>query len=292
MRKEIIIAAKLREAVFKGVGKGKERGDRMNKSSKRRLCMFCGQSGVTREHVWPSWLHTIFSDCGTTHVVHSERPSGNRIYHDSLLSTTVKIVCSKCNNGWMSRLEQDSMNILSGMIQGIKSQLDIRNQKLVSLWCIKTGIILDHISSPSVIPMKHGELIFLNRRPIDYCHIWVTSCTVTEPPFSHYLQPLAPKIEDKVFSAYLQTFRIGEFTAQILWSESQQAVDSVAVGKDSLIHTHIWPPCNDIVEWPKTRFNSLEEHEMFERRIVPPPYNSATTEWDKVTQTVTNNYFF
>jgi hypothetical protein len=111
---------------------------------------------------------------------------------------------------------------------------------------------------------------------------------VTEPVMSHFLQPLAPKIEGNTFSAYLQTFRIGALSVQILWSESQLAVDMVASYPDSQDHTHIWPLSNSAVEWPRTRITTLEEQEIFERRIIPPPYESATTVWDKKSKTITN----
>lgn len=251
----------------------------MSQTNTKRLCIFCGQQGVTKEHVWPLWLRSIFADCGSTHIIHSERVSGNRNYHSKLLSTTVRTVCASCNNEWLSRLEQNSMPLLCDMIRGTGRKLDTADQELLSLWCVKTGLILESISSPSKISPEHGSLIFSRRRPVDYSHIWLASCAETEPVMSNFLQPLSPEIKGKKFSAYLQTFRIGLFTAQILWSESRQAVDSVADRQDSLDYTHIWPACNDIAEWPKSRIATFAENEIFARRIIPPPKESATTIW-------------
>jgi len=251
----------------------------MNQPSRKRLCVFCGQKGVTKEHVWPLWLRAIFADSGSTHIIQSERASGNRNYHGNLLGATVRIVCASCNNGWLSRLEQKSMKLLSNMIRGGYRQLEAADQELLSFWCVKTGLILDRVSSPPTIPPRHGLLIFSKRRPVDHCHIWLTSCKETKPVMSHFLQPMSSEIQGKIFPAYLQTFRIESFTAQILWSESRQAVDSVAGRPDSLDHTHIWPPCNGVVEWPRARITTFAAHEVFARRIITPSKESATTIW-------------
>jgi hypothetical protein len=254
----------------------------------KRLCVFCDQEGVTKEHAWPLWLSKIIPDCGSTHIIQSEKVSGNRSYHSNLYNPTVRIVCSTCNSGWLSRLEQDSMKLLEDLIRGYHRQLEVDDQRLLSLWCVKTGIILDRITRPSTIPSIHGCSIFKNRCPSDYTKIWLTSYMITEPVMSHFLQPLSLEIEGNVFSAYLQTFHIGAFSAQILWSESQLAVNSVASYPDSLAHTNIWPLNNSAVEWPKTKITTLEEREIFKRRIITHPYKSATTVWDNKSKTITN----
>ncbi|PSR20353.1 MAG: hypothetical protein C7B45_15330 [Sulfobacillus acidophilus] len=74
-----------------------------------RRCVFCGASGpMTREHVWPDWLsRTGFPNEPTV----IESGPLNRLPSEfgpmRPLSTTVKAVCDKCNNGWMSRLEKE-----------------------------------------------------------------------------------------------------------------------------------------------------------------------------------------
>ena len=75
-----------------------------------KTCIFCQRSGhakITKEHVWPQWVAALMP---------AEKEVPNRFRSSELediktwtggYGLQVNDVCRNCNNGWMSRLEQE-----------------------------------------------------------------------------------------------------------------------------------------------------------------------------------------
>lgn len=272
----------------------------MSTKKGRRLCIFCGQPGVTREHVWPRWLRSIFDDSDrVTHEVLSESPSAppvNRTWTNKPISTTAKLVCKTCNGGWMGSLEAENSGLLGAMIQGVPQSLTKEEQERITLWCLKTGLMLDRVSMPR-IPNDHPRLLFAARRPIDYSAVWLTACNDQTMIMSHTIKPLTPEIRlvpgpsmagspnEEVlllngtgrFKGYLQTIRIEAFVSQILWSDSRYAVESVMGWSDSLHHARIWPTEDVAVRWPQTIIPTSADLSLFATRIPPPTSHPPTS---------------
>jgi hypothetical protein len=56
---------------------------------------------------------------------------------------TIRCVCTDCNNGWMSQLEASVRPILGSMIQDVAVYLDPCQQRDISLWSVKTAMVLE-----------------------------------------------------------------------------------------------------------------------------------------------------
>lgn len=103
-------------------------------------CVFCGAKGaMTREHVWPNWL----SGLG---IIDESVEIGvgrlNRLFDRRgpmpAFQVTVKSVCEKCNNGWMSDLEHEVRPVLAHIIYGNACTIDSAKQPVVAFWALKT----------------------------------------------------------------------------------------------------------------------------------------------------------
>lgn len=87
----------------------------------QRKCLFCGNSDLTKEHVFPKWIFTIvrkpfepFKESGHPLDVSNESVAdrlprfaenvsgGRRVPRDNF---TLRLFCKACNNGWMSHAE-------------------------------------------------------------------------------------------------------------------------------------------------------------------------------------------
>jgi hypothetical protein len=90
-----------------------------------RNCIFCGDSGpLSKEEMWPTWLCNIFPDPPSMAYVartdRAEETGGFTIgLRDRIIDKPgvvavrqLKITCEGCNNGWMSRLQNDAKPIL------------------------------------------------------------------------------------------------------------------------------------------------------------------------------------
>ena len=96
-------------------------------------CGFCGQAGVTKEHLWPDWLRKVILDSrasgGQKHF-HAEIERGGKAsqYKNPSLEQRVGMPCGACNSGWMSALENDVKAFV----------LAPERQTLLSRWAVKT----------------------------------------------------------------------------------------------------------------------------------------------------------
>lgn len=110
----------------------------------KRVCIFCGSGGLTREHVLPNWMSKMFAPglTATTTIEKAGEPTS--VYRSALLQHKAKIVCANCNNGWMSKLEADTKPILSKMLFDLMhgSKLGKYEQELLAFWAQKTVMIL------------------------------------------------------------------------------------------------------------------------------------------------------
>jgi hypothetical protein len=62
-------------------------------------------------------------------------------------STTARVVCAKCNGGWMSQLETQAKQLLVNMIRStdVPVVLTPEQQVVVSTWMTKTTMVADYV---------------------------------------------------------------------------------------------------------------------------------------------------
>lgn len=126
-------------------------------------CLFCGNndSEPSSEHVVPKWIAREFSGGGwdiTDRL--TQRVRTNRKYID----LTISAPCERCNNGWLSRLEQFAKPVLSPLIHGASTNLTPLEQQIVAVWLFKTAIMYDlHAEkyTPRARYFGNGELRLL-----------------------------------------------------------------------------------------------------------------------------------
>lgn len=107
-----------------------------------KACIFCGASPTTKEHLLPEWLAREIqaSDLSVKWI----RPDGTKSWRgpDESFGTTVRCACGEnCNNGWMSRLEDEIRPILGPMATGRRRELPPVEQVVLAKWVWKTAIV-------------------------------------------------------------------------------------------------------------------------------------------------------
>jgi hypothetical protein len=81
-------------------------------------------------------------------------------------------VCTKCNNGWMSDLEERVQPIITPMIHGNATTLTESELKIVGCWASKTAVMIDAYFAPRAIPAPEGShLLYGDREPPDTFHV-------------------------------------------------------------------------------------------------------------------------
>jgi hypothetical protein len=88
------------------------------------FCIFCGGRPLTREHIWPDWFRAHLPR--TLPFYHSGRivlNEDNTKTHSSKKtsgdpkSRKLRIVCNKCNNEWMSGVQNAAKPILIPLLR-------------------------------------------------------------------------------------------------------------------------------------------------------------------------------
>jgi hypothetical protein len=130
----------------------------MLKSTKRKnlkppgKCIFCGGSGMSREHIWPEWMQNYFPAAGpdarSAHIVNTLGQSNSfehgRLHrsHD-ILYQKLRIACRQCNNGWMSQIVEAAKHILVPLLRGEWPVLNADGASKLAAWITLFTMVIE-----------------------------------------------------------------------------------------------------------------------------------------------------
>lgn len=158
----------------------------------RVVCVFCGGSKLTREHVLPAWMSKYFADLsgyvasGWIGADESDGASfpalgslsspvvGNterRVGAAGAFSLTVGRVCRTCNNGWMADLEADVEPILGPMFGGDPQLLVGRRAERLATWAVKT-VLVATLSWAADLPVDPFHELYRDQHPSQSTTVW------------------------------------------------------------------------------------------------------------------------
>lgn len=116
-------------------------------------CAFCGEPGRrSREHVLAQWMRDVLGPLPmqrTTHGFGFGTLDDQSAYatvspitktsQNSLLHQVTRTVCTTCNNGWMSHLEQQVRPLLTRLLTGSTTLIPSEMGAVLARWAIKTS---------------------------------------------------------------------------------------------------------------------------------------------------------
>ncbi|MFZ0797235.1 MAG: hypothetical protein WAM98_05555 [Terriglobales bacterium] len=103
-----------------------------------KQCLFCDNVADTKEHLWSDW---ILQGLKRTHPIRQviQKSDPKEFYGD----VRIKCVCSTCNSGWMSDLENSVRSVVGAMVHDISVTIDVETQRAISRWITKTSMVLE-----------------------------------------------------------------------------------------------------------------------------------------------------
>jgi hypothetical protein len=186
-----------------------------------KVCVFCSRPGISAEHVLPRWLKAAFDSGDLTRgpVVRMSEAGVHR-HEQRLLDGRVKAVCAQCNNGWMSRLEEEVRDFLPEMIRGRVVWLDHGRLEALAAWSLKTVFMFREANrhpTREIIPVEDYTAFYRDRQP---SRLMSARLACIAPPVN------GPVVFAVDFSCptfglpdggfgYIATLRIGYFVVQI-----------------------------------------------------------------------------
>ncbi|MCM1941764.1 hypothetical protein NC239_26555 [Streptomyces sp. G3] len=219
-----------------------------------KVCVFCGGTPLTKEHVLPRWLKVAFDPTVRRHRYIRMSGEAARQHEAPPLHEQVKVVCSDCNSGWMNQLEEDVRTFLPDLIRGNPCHLDTEAQRALASWSLKTMLMFQHTHPADVRgvisaqdfktfherrePSRSmlGRLGFMNYPPDDSVPLVDTMCQGYSTAGTNGL-------------AWVTTLKIGCMVVQFI-----RAPD-VADGYRLLPYDplpslrQLWPP-EEFIDWP------------------------------------------
>jgi len=220
-------------------------------------CVFgCGRPATSKEDVWPRWLLKRFRapTAGLYATV------GEDTYADPKQKRIpLKCVCVECNTGWMKRLEDESIPVLSLLGQDLTLPLGLDDQVLISAWALKMAMLWEYFGPPSrTLYHLEGDREGMRSRTIPAnTTVWLARYGGAPMLFSSVADgtdDLRLPGADTTFRAYATDIVFGRLMIQVLsrrslMHDARLMVDPVPGPWEQCAVT-VWPPRSGGVAWP------------------------------------------
>jgi DNA-directed RNA polymerase subunit M/transcription elongation factor TFIIS len=170
----------------------------------RRGCIFCGSTKkISKEHLYPDWLKNYIPKPKRLdrYVVQVKtlksfdaigRPSysitkGKMDRPGTAISQTVRVVCEKCNNEWMSRLQEEARPILAPLVLGVWGEIEEPQREVLARWITMFAMVLD-CSEPlhTAITQQQRSEFFRTNKPLPEWFMWIGYLKTTYPTARSY----------------------------------------------------------------------------------------------------------
>ncbi len=241
-------------------------------------CIFCGKiNALTREHVFPLWMHSHLPKGADVYRREATRSLTNMPLSTPMCVsaplrggpqiTTASVVCAHCNNTWMSSLEQQARPLLIPLVQGKAYFFNARNLKELASWIALKVIVLQHHEPPAIIYDEDERKSFFDSKiPSERMNIWLArhnsrswECAYTSHSSGVFMKEKEGEQED-FNSPNIQTLTLGMGKLAIfvisvpdpsraekfdLRSYFGEAFCPLSWQKDS---TLLWPPKNFLTD--------------------------------------------
>ena len=128
-----------------------------------RACLFCGEGNLTIEDVWPKWLLGICPPRRITVTGLDKKPLS---WAGPAAAIRARVVCQRCNNGWMSDLESAVCKFLKPLIEGASEPvfLSVTEQLQLGAWLTKTAMVIGPACRPSVELFPFEDCAYLRTK--------------------------------------------------------------------------------------------------------------------------------
>ena len=241
-----------------------------------KSCIFCGRKGnKSKEHLWPEWMHEYLPYVGDGNHIRESNTFQWKTPVDEkklkrqgqLFTTKFRVVCSDCNNGWMSRLEEAVKPMFLKMIRGEKVSLHKSDQELLSRWIAVKVIIGEHADKGiHVTPrLDRSKLKEENKIP-EYFVIYICShdsqADTAWLRISNTLALSAKGPNPPLGSMKRNTQSIAFICGRVfifVFATREQDIDAAEFIKMKSLK-QLWPQKIEIIEWPTPKL--VTEREM------------------------------
>jgi hypothetical protein len=225
-----------------------------------RSCIFCAEVVNSKEDAWPLWLAKHLGN-DKTGIIEGQRGKLKlNNWRAGKYPLRIGCVCQKCNNGWMSDLENRAKPIIERFFLENLVALARSDQTTLATWICKSAMVYEALRFESHCFFTSDERKSFREsfQLPNYTSIWIAKSVDWTGLFcsAHDLSGNTVETNDQVKS-YVTTMGFGPLAIQIFSGkldksnyENLTLIGDFQPGPWEKVTLQIWPVVLDEVLWP------------------------------------------
>jgi hypothetical protein len=251
----------------------------------QRRCIFCNNIGLTKQHMWPAWLgrdpelpsytktidsklHENIGDRGID-IITKEGPSRlvlipeeNSVKNVHPGTRKFLNVCQTCNNGWMSRIEDECAPIVKQLILNKTTSISDEQQVSLAKWATLMTIMAEfaYTGNQAITPDERAEF-YTHKQPGSNFNVFLGRYVGTHYKQQHLHTGNEVGSQDSILhrpgyelhaNFQVSVFIIGSMLLYVV-STSYKPLQPAASRFTYNGLAKIWPAGKSVIEWSKLR---------------------------------------
>jgi hypothetical protein len=191
-----------------------------------RPCIFCGEIVNSKEDAWPLWLVKLLGNDKMGIIEDQRGKLKLSSWRAGKYPLRTGCVCQKCNNGWMSDLENQTKPIIERFFLEKEVALDPSNQTTLAIWTCKNAMVYEALryESPWFFTSEERKYFRESFQLPFHASIWIAKNVEFTGLFcsAHDLSGITSETINPVKS-YITTMGFGLIAIQILNGKLEKA---------------------------------------------------------------------
>ena len=238
-------------------------------------CVFCGQfAPMTKEHIWGEWIRQYVPSGANKHYLKDvEVNKAGQEEHVSItqrngsaIGSYRKIVCDKCNNAFLSRIQNRAKPFLIPLLEGRRTALVAKAQTAIATWATMVTMTAEFFLNSSGKIAISGEdraQLRATETALTDWDIWIGHYPggTNQHRWTHTSIPIVGGAElpgpDNVYTplpnTQTTTFVVGKLYVHTMRSHYPELSRNWHwLDNPRLRHLHvpIWPIRHELIAWP------------------------------------------
>jgi hypothetical protein len=228
-------------------------------ASSARRCIFCGAKADSYEHVFPDWINRVIVndeiDSEFFSVADGKVEDARNYKTNKAAGLRAKIVCQRCNHGWMAQLEEAAGALLHPLIVGQETTLDQAEQLLAAQWAAKTAMVGETVMyRHAKFSQDDRNLVREHGHPPLRAHIAIAAYSMEQAVATRYTRGLGGVRRDgaPLMDLYVHTIQIAHLVFSIRGTTTLPASDNRSlerIAEPRYYEISVFPPV-ETCRWP------------------------------------------
>jgi hypothetical protein len=180
-------------------------------------------------------------------------------------SQKLHIVCKKCNERWMGEIETAALPVMTPLILGNKASITQEDKLIIARWATLKTIIGEYDDLRyAAITASERDYFYKEKSPLPNSKIWIGYFDGTDRWRTRYrhhgIQAAHRPLKEAVVhfdicNTQSSTFVGGKLFIYVASSSFIKPFDFGIQGFVGLLLRQIWPPSNQVIDWPLPPMN-------------------------------------